>query len=78
MVQFLYEKYNNISEMGMLTKEIPENVKNNINPNFQLREYQIEAFSRFFHYFSSYPNKEIPIHLLFNMATWSGKTLIMA
>jgi type III restriction enzyme len=50
----------------------------NLNNRFELREYQIEAFARFIHYFEKSPNKEYPIHLLFNMATGSGKTLIMS
>src|SRR4030066_1623180 len=51
----------------------------NLNPAFELREYQKEAFARFFHcYNGDYENKEYPLHFLFNMATGSGKTLIMA
>ncbi len=78
MTQFLYEKLDSASEMGFLNKDVPDFVLDNLNPVFTVRPYQIEAFARFFYYFESYPNKEIPIHLLFNMATGSGKTLIMA
>ena len=39
----------------------------------------MDAFARFIHcYHSDFPNKAYPLHLLFNMATGSGKTLIMA
>lgn len=76
--QYLYQEYDTVSQMNMLPKEIPVFVKENLNPDFELRAYQIEAFARFFHYYNNYPNKQIPIHLLFNMATGSGKTLIMA
>jgi type III restriction enzyme len=41
-----------------------------------MREYQQEAFARFFDYMQN-PEK-LPIHLLFNMATGSGKTFVMA
>lgn len=76
--QFLYEKFNSISSEGLLNKEMPDFLTENLNSKFELREYQIEAFTRFIHYVEKSPNKEYPIHLLFNMATGSGKTLIMA
>ena len=56
---------------------IPSSIKENINPNFELREYQINAISRFIYYIEKDKNKDFPIQLLFNMATGSGKTLIM-
>lgn len=74
----LYEKFDTLNEVGAIPKEIPDFVKNNIRESFTIRPYQIEAFSRFFYYFSGYPQKSVPIHLLFNMATWSWKTFIMA
>lgn len=76
--QYLYQEYDIVSQMNMLPNEVPIFIKENLNPNFEIRTYQIEAFARFFHYYNSYPKKQIPIHLLFNMATGSGKTLIMA
>ena len=77
--QFLYEQLDSVSKMGFLKKEIPCFVVENLNSSFELREYQKEAFGRFFHcYNGEYENKEYPLHFLFNMATGSGKTLIMA
>jgi type III restriction enzyme len=76
---FLYERLNSVSEMGFLKKEIPDFLRENLNPRFELRPYQIEAFARFFHCLTNdFPGKEFPLHSLFNMATGSGKTLIMA
>ena len=76
---FLYEQLNSVSEMGFLKKDIPDCIKNNLKPTFELRPYQIEAFSRFLHCLDNdFPGKELPLHFLFNMATGSGKTLIMA
>jgi type III restriction enzyme len=76
---FLYEQLDSVSKMGFLKKEIPSFVVENLNSNFELREYQKEAFARFFHcYNNDFENKEYPLHFLFNMATGSGKTLIMA
>lgn len=74
---FLYEQLNNYFEMGGTRKEIPHYLVDNLNPRFELRPYQKEAFERFFHYYDM-PGREQPRHLLFNMATGSGKTLIMA
>lgn len=77
--QFLYEQLDSVSKLGFLKKEMPDFVVENLNPSFELREYQKEAFARFFHCFNEmYEDKEHPLHLLFNMATGSGKTLIMA
>ena len=76
---FLYEQLNSVSEMGFLKKDVPDCIKNNLKPDFELRPYQIEAFSRFFHCLDNdFPGKEWPLHFLFNMATGSGKTIIMA
>ncbi|MFC1683356.1 DEAD/DEAH box helicase family protein, partial [Candidatus Zixiibacteriota bacterium] len=77
--QFLYETLNAVSSMDFLNKEIPNSVKQNLHPKYELRLYQVEAFARFFHcYKKDFPNKSYPLHFLFNMATGSGKTLIMA
>lgn len=82
MTQFLYEKLDTFSEFGGLkgyTEKMPDFVAGNLNPAFALREYQQEAFGRFFHcYNAGFEGKEYPLHFLFNMATGSGKTLIMA
>jgi len=77
--KFLYEELDSFSKLGGLKKEIPEYLKNNLNPKFELRPYQEEAFARFFHCLDNdFPGKDWPLHFLFNMATGSGKTLIMA
>ena len=77
--KFLCETLDSVSEMGFLNKEIPDYLKGNLNLAFELRPYQEEAFARFFHCLDNpFPGKENPLHFLFNMATGSGKTLIMA
>lgn len=76
---FLYEQLDGARKMRMPLPKVPEYVVGNLNPDFGLREYQKEAFGRFFHcYGGEYEGKEYPLHFLFNMATGSGKTLIMA
>ena len=78
--KFLYETI--VEEFGRRTiqnTEIPDYLKDNLNPKFELRPYQEEAFARFLLCFEEdFDGKEKPLHLLFNMATGSGKTLIMA
>src|SRR3972149_12205909 len=77
--QFLYQELDAFSRFGGLRKEVPDSVKLNLNQKYELRPYQVEAFARFFHcHKNDFPNKAYPLHFLFNMATGSGKTLIMA
>jgi len=76
---FLYERLDAASSMGFLKKEVPDSITQNLDPKYELRPYQVEAFARFFHcYKNNFPGKTYPLHFLFNMATGSGKTLIMA
>lgn len=75
---FLYDEYDVLSRQNRIDRTIPDYLVSNLNPEFALRPYQVEAFARFFDYLKNYEGKEYPIHLLFNMATGSGKTNIMA
>ena len=76
---FLYEHLDVLSGFGRLDREIPDSITQNLNPAFEIREYQEEAFARFIQCLNEgFPGKLTPLHLLFNMATGSGKTLIMA
>ena len=79
---FLYQRLDGLSEFelsDLLNKEVPDSIRQNLNPKFKIREYQREAFTRFIHCFNNdFEGKCLPLHLLFNMATGSGKTLIMA
>ena len=76
--QFLHEQLTIAFEYGVTKPEIPSSITQNLSPAFELRPYQEDAFASFIHYFNNdLPGKEKPIHLLFNMATGSGKTLIM-
>jgi len=74
----LKQDYDTLSKMGMLSKDIPEFITDNLNHAFELREYQKEAIARFIHYLEQNPNRVNPSQLLFHMATGSGKTLLMA
>ncbi len=59
---------------------VPIHILDNLKPGFGQRPYQIESFQRFIvcdsEHFEGKPKR--PFHLLYNMATGSGKTLIMA
>jgi len=59
---------------------VPNYITDNLKPGFGQRPYQVEAFQRFIlcdsENFDGKPKR--PFHLLYNMATGSGKTLIMA
>jgi type III restriction enzyme len=59
---------------------VPNHITDNIKSAFAIRPYQIEAFQRFMLCYSEdFEGKpKRPFHLLYNMATGSGKTLIMA
>ena len=73
----LYEKYDMIPETGMSFPRVPKHIKDNIA--YSLRPYQEEAIGRWLQYIDNdTKNKVLPVQLLFNMATGSGKTLIMA
>lgn len=79
----LYDEFNtykNFTGLEVFKNKATEKVEilKNLNPNFLAREYQKEALGRFYYYCEEYHNKQKPIHLLFNMATGSGKTMIMA
>ncbi len=69
----LFEKYNLLAEEGLFA-DLPKYFDKLTK---QSRPYQIEAFKRFCYYFEK-GKKTKPIHLLFQMATGSGKTHIMA
>jgi type III restriction enzyme len=59
---------------------LPSFIFGNLRPKYGKRHYQVEAFQRYIichnEDFEGRPKK--PFHLLFNMATGSGKTLVMA
>lgn len=75
-MNYLYEKIDAWREDGTVLP-MPNYIKENLNPDFELRPYQKEAFENFIKYFER-KNRPNPLQVLFHMATGSGKTLIMA
>jgi len=78
---FLHEIFNNpFAKRALAQVELPIWISDNLRPGFGQRPYQIEAFKRYIYLdqedIEEKPRK--PYHLLYNMATGSGKTLIMA
>ena len=59
--------------------EMPKYFATSLNPMMKLRPYQEECFKYFITYWQNdFDAKERKPHLLFHMATGSGKTLVMA
>lgn len=78
---FLHEIFNNpFAKRALAQVDLPIWISDNLKPGFGQRPYQIEAFKRYIYLdqedLEEKPRK--PYHLLYNMATGSGKTLIMA
>ena len=71
-----YDAYDKLDLLKDIT--IPPCIKDNLK--YDLRPYQEKAFKRYIHYVEETPEGKTtkPLHLLYNMATGSGKTLIMA
>jgi len=78
MNQSLSNKFSTLIEAEVIELEIPSHISTNINPAFEIRPYQIEAFARFVYFTEGYKKRTKPSQVLFHMATGSGKTLIMA
>ncbi|MCY4461903.1 MAG: DEAD/DEAH box helicase family protein, partial [Albidovulum sp.] len=78
MNQTLSDKLAAASELGLLNKEIPKNITGNLAPNICLRTYQATVLERFLYFIDDFPQKPSNPHLLFHMATGSGKTVLMA
>ena len=75
-----FNSYKNFAGADVFKNKATEktDILKNLNPAFPAREYQKEALGRFYYYVEEYHQKQKPIHLMFNMATGSGKTLVMA
>lgn len=59
-------------------KELPDYILNSLSPQRKLRPYQEECLRYFLSYMEDSEDRPKRPHLLFHMATGSGKTLIMA
>jgi len=73
---FLYEELD-LYKRDDLLNNLPDVIEDNLSPNIELRDYQVEAFKYFITNFENKADTK-QIHNLFHMATGSGKTVIMA
>jgi type III restriction enzyme len=79
--QTLTTKFDTLDEMRIIQGKYPnisQHITDNLSTKVKLRGYQETALKRFCYYLNDYPNKPQPMHLLYHMATGSGKTVIMA
>lgn len=74
---FIYETYDTVSQSGFknFRADLPDYLTKNLKHPF--RPYQEEAIGRYL-YYKTDDNRGIPEQVLYNMATGSGKTLLMA
>lgn len=77
---FLYDNLNTLTQFGVIQNKKFVHIEDNLNVKFPIREYQTKSFSRFDYFLNNnFEGKSRkPFHLLYNMATGSGKTLVMA
>lgn len=76
---FLFQQIDSIKNYAPIAyAELPHYVTDNLNPAFELRPYQEDAFRNFITYYENEAKRPNPTQVLFHMATGSGKTLIMA
>lgn len=78
MNQSLLEKFDTLSEEDFFRADIPIEITDNLAVRIKLRPYQIKALERWFYYINGYSGRSTRPHLLFHMATGSGKTVLMA
>ncbi len=80
-MSFLYDTLlNEFGKREIARVVVPNHITDNLKAGYGQRPYQIESFQRYIichnEEFDGKPKK--PFHLLYNMATGSGKTLVMA
>ena len=77
---FLYESFDTLTKFGAIPNIKFATIDDNLSHRFPIRVYQIISLARFDYYLNTdFPDKQHkPFHLLYNMATGSGKTLVMA
>ena len=77
--EYLYQKINNkIIVDTSWYKSIPDYIASNLRREFPLRGYQRNAIRNFISFYEDPSLKTSPTHVLYQMATGSGKTLLMA
>ncbi|WP_422033529.1 DEAD/DEAH box helicase family protein [Roseovarius sp.] len=78
MSQTLTQEFDALAKYGALKADIPDDITGNLAPQIALRPYQHTALERWLFYIDKYDGRPKAPHLLFHMATGSGKTVLMA
>ena len=79
MKKSLLNTFDTLSEEGnIFRRDVPNAVTDNLAARITLRPYQNEALKRWFYYMEMHQHRPSNPHLLFHMATGSGKTVLMA
>ena len=78
MTQSLSQEFDALAKYGALKSDIPDDITGNLAPKITLRPYQRTALERWLFYIDKYEGRPKAPHLLFHMATGSGKTVLMA
>lgn len=65
-------------EFDALAIDLPDHMTGNLAPQIALRPYQVTTLQRWLFYIDKYQGRPSNLHLLFHMATGSGKTVLMA
>ena len=68
---FLYEKIDALREYGS-SAVLPSYIPENLNPNFELRPYQKQAFENFITHFESNKRPK-PVQVLFTWQQAAGR-----
>lgn len=66
------------TEPTMYTALVPAYIQQGLSKKYEMRPYQYQAIGRFVHRWQKQRPDDAALHLLYHMATGSGKTLVMA
>lgn len=78
MTQTLAQEFDALAKYGALAIDLPDHMTGNLAPQIALRPYQVTTLQRWLFYIDKYQGRPSSPHLLFHMATGSGKTVLMA
>ena len=78
MTQTLAQEFDALAKYGQLALDLPNDMTGNLAAQITLRPYQVTALQRWLFYIDKYQARPSNPHLLFHMATGSGKTVLMA
>lgn len=78
MTSSLSQDFDALAKYGALKADVPDDIVGNLAPKIELRPYQRTALERWMFYIDKYDARPSAPHLLFHMATGSGKTVLMA